>query len=156
MSSRDGGRLRGLGACGGVFDHHRPHAGGQIDITKDTFQSTVEKGIVFIDFWAEWCGPCRAFAPTYDAIAGKYSDITFAKVNTEEQRELAATFEIRGIPTLMVFRDGVLLFAQAGALPAAALEEIVAQVKKLDMDKVRADIAEEEKAEKEAKPAEKA
>jgi thioredoxin 1 len=115
------------------------------DITKDNFKETVDKGIVFIDFWAEWCGPCRAFAPVYESVAVKNTDVTFAKVNTEEQQELAGAFEIRGIPTLMVFRDGILLFSQAGALPAAALEDLVKQVKGLDMDQVRKEIAEEEK-----------
>jgi thioredoxin 1 len=122
-----------------------------VDLTRDSFKDTVSKpGIVLIDFWAEWCGPCKMFAPVYEGVAAKHAEITFAKVDTEAQQELAAAFEIRGIPTLMVFRDGVLLFAQAGALPAAALEEIIGQVQKLDMEQVRKEIAEEEKKEKKA------
>ncbi|MFZ5468564.1 MAG: thioredoxin [Myxococcota bacterium] len=113
-----------------------------IDLTAENFEPTVKKdGIVFIDFWAPWCGPCRSFAPVYEQSASKHSDVTFAKVNTDEQQELAAAFEIRGIPTLAVFRDGVLLFKQAGALPAAALEDLVTQAQKLDMDQVRKEIA---------------
>ena len=106
------------------------------------FKETVEKpGIVFIDFWAEWCGPCRGFAPTFEKVSEANQDITFAKVNTEEEQDLAGAFQIRSIPTLMIFRDGIPLFAQPGALPQSALEELVAKARSLDMDKVRADIA---------------
>ncbi|ABC81381.1 thioredoxin [Anaeromyxobacter dehalogenans] len=116
-----------------------------VEITSQNFKDVVEKdGIVLIDWWAPWCGPCRSFAPTYEKVAGKHPDIAFAKVNTEEQQELAAAFDIRSIPTLMILRDKVLLFSQAGALPEAALEDLIRQVRALDMDKVRADVAAQE------------
>ena len=116
------------------------------EITADNFRQTVEKdGIVILDFWAEWCGPCRMFAPTFEKASEKYPDIVFGKVNTEEQQELAGAFQIMSIPTLMVFRDQVLLYAQPGALPGEALDQIVAKVKELDMAKVKAEIAEQEK-----------
>jgi thioredoxin len=117
-----------------------------VDITEANFKSEVEKdGIVLIDWWAPWCGPCRMFGPTYEKVAQKHPDITFGKVNTEEQQSLAGAFDIRSIPTLMIMRDKVLLYSQAGALPEAALEDLIKQVRALDMDKVRAEIAEQEK-----------
>lgn len=122
-----------------------------VAVTKESFQQVVEKGgIVLIDWWAPWCGPCRMFAPTYEKVSTKHPDITFAKVNTEDEQELAASFDIRSIPTLMILREQVLVFAQPGALPEAALEHLVAEVRKLDMDRVRADIAEHERKRQDA------
>jgi thioredoxin 1 len=113
-----------------------------IQLTADNFKDTINNhDIVIVDFWAEWCGPCRSFAPTFEAASEKYPDIAFAKVNTEEEREMAAGFNIRSIPTLMVFREQVILYAEAGALPASALEQLIEQVKGLDMAQVKAEIA---------------
>ena len=113
-----------------------------IDLTTDNFKENIdEKGIVIVDFWAPWCAPCRSFAPTFEAASEKHTDITFAKVNTEEQQEIAGAFNIRSIPTLMVFREQVIIYAEAGALPAGAFDQLIDQVKSLDMDQVRADIA---------------
>jgi thioredoxin 1 len=115
-----------------------------ITLTADNFKETISgNDIVIVDFWASWCAPCRSFAPTFEAASEKYPDIAFAKVNTEEEREMSAGFNIRSIPTLMVFREQVILYAEAGALPAAALDQLIEQVKSLDMEKVRADIAAE-------------
>lgn len=109
-----------------------------VEISKDNFKDTVGKqGIVLLDWWASWCGPCRAFAPIFEQVSGKHTDITFGKIDTDDQQELSGAFEIRSIPTLMVFRDGILLFEQAGALPAAALEELISKVRALDMEDVR-------------------
>ena len=118
-----------------------------LEITKDNFEATVKDGIVLVDWWAAWCGPCRAFAPVFEAASDKHPDVVFGKIDTEAQRELAGGFQIRSIPTLMVFREGILIFAQAGSLPGAALDEIVGKVKALDMDDVRRQIAEAEQAE---------
>ncbi len=121
-------------------------AGSTLELTETNFEETLKKGgILVIDFWAAWCGPCRAFAPTFEAAADKHNDITFAKVNTDEQRGLAQAFEIRGIPTLAVFRDGILLGQNSGALPAAALEDVITQVRGVDMDKVKAEVAARQK-----------
>lgn len=112
-----------------------------IDLTNENFEATITgNDIVLVDFWAPWCAPCRMFAPIYEAVAERYPDVVFAKVNTEEQQELGAHFAIRSIPTLMMFREQVILFQQAGALPESALDEIIQKAKELDMDEVRKEI----------------
>lgn len=112
-----------------------------IELTDKLFDDTISQGIVLIDWWAAWCGPCRAFAPVFERVAAGHPDIVFAKVDTEAQPELASGAGIYSIPTLMVFRDGILVFEHPGALTAAALEKLVAQVRALDMDDVRRRIA---------------
>lgn len=112
-----------------------------VQITEQTFDSTVKQGIVVLDFWAAWCGPCRAFAPTFEAAAVRHPDVVFGKVNTEEEPGLSAAFGIRAIPTLAVLRDGVLLALQPGMVPAAGLDELVKKVAALDMEEVRKSIA---------------
>ncbi len=112
-----------------------------IELNEESLEKTVvENNIVIIDFWAPWCGPCKSFAPVYEEVSEKYPDIVFAKVNTEAEQGIAAHFQIRSIPTLMIFREQIVLFSEAGMLPASGLEEVIAQVKGLDMEKVRADI----------------
>jgi thioredoxin len=119
-----------------------------MDLTKDNFEKTVnDNPIVIIDFWAPWCGPCRGFAPVFEKASESHPDVVFAKVNSDEQQELAGAFNIRSIPTLMVFREKVILFQQAGALPGQALEQVLSQAKTLDMAKVHAEIAAQQQAE---------
>ncbi len=118
-----------------------------IELTDANFEEHLKKGgTLLIDFWAAWCPPCRAFGPIFEASAGKHPDMVFGKVDTEAQKSLAAAFDISSIPTLAIFRDGILLFSQAGALPAPALEKVIEQVSKLDMEQVKKDLAQQEQA----------
>ena len=118
-----------------------------IDLTKDNFEQTINGNpIVIVDFWAPWCGPCRGFAPVFEKASEAHPDVVFAKVNSDEQQELAGTFNIRSIPTLMVLREKVVLFLQAGALPGQALEQVLAQAKSVDMAKVHQEIAQQQTA----------
>ena len=118
-----------------------------MEITKENFKQAVQKqGIVLIDWWASWCGPCRAFAPVYERVSERHPDITFGKIDTEAQRELASAFQISSIPTLMILRDGVLLFSQPGMLPPKAVEDLISQVRKLDMDDVKKSAVEDSAA----------
>lgn len=113
-----------------------------LELNKDNFQQVInDNANVIIDFWAPWCAPCRGFAPTFEAASEKQPDIVFAKVNTEEQQEIAGAFNIRSIPTLMFFRDQIIIYSEAGALPASAFEQLIGQAMALDMDTVRAEIA---------------
>ncbi len=115
-----------------------------IELTEENFPQTVEESnILFVDFWASWCGPCLQFAPTYEAASEANPDLVFGSINTEEQQGLASAAEVSSIPTLMAFRDGILVFAQPGALPPAALDQVITAVRELDMDDVRRQIAEQ-------------
>jgi thioredoxin 1 len=117
-----------------------------VQVTEENFDATVKQGIVMLDFWAAWCGPCRVFAPVFEAAAGRHPDVVFGKVDTEAVPSLAAAFDVQAIPTVAVLRDGILLGAFPGAIPAAALDELVGKVRALDMDEVRRKIAEAEQA----------
>ena len=119
-----------------------------VELTKDDFEKTInDYPIVVIDFWAPWCGPCRGFAPVFEKSSEAHPDVVFAKINTDEQQELAGSFGIRSIPTLMVFRDKIILYQQAGALPGNALEQVITQAKSLDMAKVHQELAAQQAAE---------
>ena len=115
-----------------------------IELTRENFEQVVtDNDFVLIDFWASWCGPCKSFAPVFEAASEKYPDIVFAKVNTEEQQELAAHFQIRSIPTLMIFREKIIIFAQPGMIPGQVLDELIGKARELDMQQVRKDIEEQ-------------
>jgi thioredoxin 1 len=118
-----------------------------IELTKENFESVVTgNATVIVDFWAEWCGPCKGFAPAFEKVSENHPDVVFGKVNTDEEQEIAAHFNIRSIPTLMVFRDQIIVFSQPGALPQSAFEQVVTKSKALDMDEVRAKLTAEDKA----------
>ena len=127
-----------------VFGIRERQTMATVELTKDNFETTItDNDTVIVDFWAEWCGPCRQFAPTFEEASAEHSDIVFGKVDTEAQQRLAGAFNIRSIPTLMVFREQVLVFSQAGALPATALDDLISKVRALDMDEVHRAVAEQ-------------
>jgi thioredoxin 1 len=115
-----------------------------VELTKDNFEEVVTNNeFVIVDFWAPWCGPCRSFAPTYEKVSDDHPDVVFAKVNTEDEQEIAGHFQIRSIPTLMIFRDKIIIFSEAGALPESGFRELVTKAGELDMDEVRRQVAEQ-------------
>ncbi|MFC4334449.1 thioredoxin [Salininema proteolyticum] len=118
-----------------------------VALTKENFEDTITgKDMVLVDWWAEWCGPCKQFAPVFEAASDEHEDVVFGKIDTEEQQELAAMAQIQSIPTLMAFREGILVFSQPGALPKEALSDVIGQLKDLDMEKVREAVAKEQDA----------
>ncbi len=120
-----------------------------VELTKDNFEQVVTgNATVVVDYWAPWCGPCRGFAPVFERVSEKHPDVVFAKVNTDDEQEIAGHFQIRSIPTLMVFRDSIIVFSQPGAMPEGAFEQVVAKAKGLDMDEVRRKMAESEASDK--------
>jgi len=136
------------------MDEHGSLHVATIELTKDTFDDVIQNNeLVIIDFWAPWCGPCKSFAPIFEAASEKHPDVVFGKVNTDEEQELGATFQIRSIPTLMILRDQIVLFSQPGMLSAGQLDEVLAKAKELDMDMVRSEIAKQQAAEAKDEPA---
>lgn len=116
-----------------------------VELTQENFEPTVaDNAFVVVDFWAPWCGPCRTFAPVFEKVSEDHPDVVFAKVNTEDEQQIAAHFQIRSIPTLMIFRDQIIIFSQPGALPEGSFRELLTKAGELDMDKVRADIADQQ------------
>jgi len=145
LARHGGARGRGLGNTPGWA--YVDHPMSTVDLTAETFEQTItDNDIVLVDWWASWCGPCKMFAPVYEEVAAANPDVVFGKIDTDAEQALSQGVGITSIPTLMAFRDGILLFAQAGALPKAALEDVLSQVRALDMDEVRRQVAAQEQA----------